>query len=109
MVRPMSVLKFGDYALDRKEWRLSGPAGPADIGVRSLEILDLLLTRAGRLVSKSDIQDEVWSGQIVGENALQAHISALRKALGPDLITTVHGGLHLHRPAPAGGRAELRR
>lgn len=102
----MSVLKFADFALDRSEWRLDGPAGSTDLGKRSLEILDLLLSRPGRLVSKSDIQDVVWSGQIVGENALQAHISALRKALGPDLITTVHGRGYIYAgPRPQAASA----
>ncbi|HEX3993915.1 MAG TPA: winged helix-turn-helix domain-containing protein, partial [Acetobacteraceae bacterium] len=30
-----------------------------------------------------DLMDRVWTGAIIGENALQVHISAVRKALGP--------------------------
>jgi non-specific serine/threonine protein kinase len=39
---------------------------------------------AGELVTKDELMDRVWPGAIVEENKLQVHISAVRKALGPD-------------------------
>jgi len=38
----------------------------------------------GELVTKHDLASRVWPGAIVEDNALQFHISAIRKALGPD-------------------------
>ena len=45
------------------------------------------------LVSKNELLRRVWAGAAVEENVLQVHISAIRKALGPDrgLIATASG------------------
>src|SRR5262249_37092901 len=47
----------------------------------------------GALVTKDELMTAVWPKTIVEDNALQAHITALRKALGDDaeLLHTVHG------------------
>jgi non-specific serine/threonine protein kinase len=65
-------------------------------------------------VTKEDLLAQVWPGVIVEENALHAQISALRKLLGAEVITTVPGtGYRLAldvtpippetKPAAAGG------
>ncbi len=48
---------------------------------------------AGELVTKDDLMGRVWPGVVVEENTLQVHISAIRKALGPDraLLRTASG------------------
>jgi predicted ATPase/DNA-binding winged helix-turn-helix (wHTH) protein len=63
------------------------------IGTRAFDILELLLSHQGQLVSKEQILQRVWPDTVVEENNLQVHISALRKALGSDrdLIRTVPG------------------
>ena len=63
------------------------------IGSRALEILALLAEHGGRLVHKDEILATVWNGAIVEDNALQAQISAVRRALGPEAVrlSTVHG------------------
>jgi TolB-like protein len=52
-----------------------------------------LVRSAGELVTKDEIMRRVWSRAIVEESTLQVHISAIRKALGPDrgLLKTVFG------------------
>lgn len=46
--------------------------------------------------------NRVWPGVAVEENTLQVHISALRKALPPDTIVTVHGrGYKYAGPEPS--------
>ena len=51
----------------------------------------MLLDKPNELIGKSAILDSIWPGVTVEENTLQVHISALRKALGPDMIVTVQG------------------
>ena len=68
--------------LGRRELRASGAAVP--IGGRAFDIIEVLLRASGELVAKDDIMSQVWPGAIVGENTLQVHISAVRKALGGD-------------------------
>ncbi|HHV7518615.1 TPA: ATP-binding protein [Burkholderia orbicola] len=63
------------------------------VGSRAFDVLAVLLSAAGRLVTKDELMAAVWPGTVVEENNLQVHISALRKLLGPqrDLIVTVPG------------------
>ena len=87
----MTEVSFGPYRLKRQERLLEGPDGAVDLSARGFDLLCVLLDRAGEIVSKDAIFDAVWPGVVVEENTLQVHISALRKALGPDMIATVHG------------------
>jgi TolB-like protein/Flp pilus assembly protein TadD len=84
-------VEFGPYRLKRQQRLLSGPEGPVELSDRSFDILIVLLDRPNELVGKAELFSAVWPGIVVGENTLQVHISALRKALGPALIVTVHG------------------
>src|SRR5882672_5862392 len=63
------------------------------IGRRAFDILSVLVQARGELVTKDEILSRVWCEAIVEENALQAQISALRKALGEhrNHIKTVPG------------------
>src|ERR1700745_1126502 len=87
------VYKFGAWEIDlaRREMRLNGV--PADVGSRAFEIVETLVQSAGELIDKYDLMNRVWPGAVVEENTLQAQISAIRKALGPDrgLLKTIAG------------------
>jgi TolB-like protein len=96
-------IRFGELRLKTRERQLLGPTGPIELGDRSFDILLALLSRPNELVEKSALFDTVWPGIVVEENTLQVHVSALRKALGRDLIATVHGrGYRYAGPAPVG-------
>ncbi len=77
--------------LGRRELLASGIAVP--IGARAFEIIEVLVRSANELVTKNDLMERIWPGAIVGENTLQVHISAIRKALGPDrgMLKTASG------------------
>jgi TolB-like protein len=84
-------LEFGQFRLKRQERLLIGPNGPVELSSRSFDILAVLLDRPNELIGKPALLDAVWPGVAVEENTLQVHISALRKALGQDMIVTVQG------------------
>jgi predicted ATPase/DNA-binding winged helix-turn-helix (wHTH) protein len=75
----------------RRELLASGVAVP--IGSRAFEIIEVLVRSANELVTKNDLMDRIWPGAVVGENTLQVHISAIRKAFGPDrtMLKTASG------------------
>jgi non-specific serine/threonine protein kinase len=77
--------------LSRRELRARGISVP--IGGRAFEILAILAQSGEELVGKDELMQRVWPGAIVEENTLQAHIAAIRKALGPDRdsLKTVSG------------------
>ena len=55
---------------------------PVKLGSRALDILSLLVSRAGDVVSKNDLLAHAWPGLVVEEINLRVHIAELRKALG---------------------------
>ncbi len=79
--------------LHRRELRLKGSLAP--IGGRAFDVLHALVEASGDVVAKSELMERIWPDAFVGDNALQMHIFAIRKALGPDrdLLKTIsaHG------------------
>ena len=74
---------------------------PVPVGRKALELLSVLARAEGALVTKDELMAAVWPKAIVEDNAIQVHITALRKVLGPDaeLLSTVHGlGYRLAAP-----------
>lgn len=84
-------LRFGHFSLEENDGSLAGPDGVVELSGRSADILKALLARPGDLVTKDQILDAAWPGVVVEENTLHVHMSALRKAIGTDMIATVHG------------------
>src|SRR5258706_13318742 len=83
--------RFGRFELQPDERRLLSAGSPVRVGPHALDLLVALVERSGRLVSKDELLERVWSKVIVEENTLQAHVSALRKILGAEAIATVSG------------------
>jgi adenylate cyclase len=87
------VYAYQDWEIDlaRRELRLRGE--PIPIGSRAFEIIVVLVEAAGDPINKYDLMGRVWPGAVVEENTLQFHISAIRKALGPDreMLKTAFG------------------
>ena len=54
---------------------------PIPLGSRALDILCVLASAKGEVVSKDELMARVWPGVVVDENTIQVHVSALRKAL----------------------------
>ena len=47
-----------------------------------MDILSVLLSKVGGVVSKEEIIRQVWPDTVVEENNLRVHLTALRKLLG---------------------------
>jgi two-component system OmpR family response regulator len=100
------VLRNGPLALD--------PAGrvatlnevPLDLSARELGLLEILISRPGRLVSKEQLVDHLceW-GEEVSTNAIEVYVHRLRRKIEPGgiRIVTVRGlGYSMQRVADAG-------
>ena len=73
---------FGRYRLLPAQRMLVGGGVPVPLGGRAFDILTALVERRQEVVSKDELMRRVWGGQVVEENTLAVHLSALRKALG---------------------------
>ena len=73
---------FGHFLLLPEERRLLEAGRPVRISSRALDILTVLVDRAGELVSKEQLIAHAWPNTRVEENNLRVHIGALRKLLG---------------------------
>ena len=91
--KPPATLEFGRFLLLPHRRELLADGQPLKLGGRAFDVLLALTERRGVVVSKGTLMKRVWPGRIVDENALQAQISALRAAFGPEreLIRTVSG------------------
>ncbi|MCY0388689.1 response regulator transcription factor [Robbsia sp. Bb-Pol-6] len=73
-----------------------------DLSARELELLEVLLQRVGRLVSKEQLVDHLCAwGEEVSTNAIEVYMHRLRKKIEPGgiRVTTVRGiGYCLDRP-----------
>src|SRR5215208_872694 len=83
------------------EFRILGPVEvwkdgrPVSLGRgKQRAVLALLVLDANQIVSSDRLIDQLWDGQppATAATALQGHISALRKALGPGVISTRRPG-----------------
>ncbi len=90
---PRLIYMFEGWEIDLDRRELRAGALSVDIGDRAFDVLEVLVQSAGEVVTKTELMARVWPGAAVEDNALQAHISAIRKALGParDLVKTAPG------------------
>lgn len=80
--RETGVYAFGSFRLDAAVRRLEKDGLPVTLTAKLFDILLLLVSRGGGLVTKGELIAEIWSDRVVEENNLTVSISALRKALG---------------------------
>src|SRR6185503_12188047 len=76
------TVSFGPFRLVPAERRLEKAGAPVPLGGRALDLLIILVERAGEVVSKQELFARVWGNVTVEEVSLRYQITALRKALG---------------------------
>jgi TolB-like protein/DNA-binding winged helix-turn-helix (wHTH) protein len=80
------IFLFDGFRLDRRGGGLfqreeSGVSAPVPIGPRALDVLGVLVERAGELVTRDEIIAAVWPQTMVEDNNLNMQIAALRRVL----------------------------
>jgi two-component system OmpR family response regulator len=89
-------LMVGDLVLDPQGYRTARSGVEIDLSAREFDILHLLMQRAGKLVTRLNILDEVWDGETdLRSNVIDVHVASLRakidKPFGTQTITTLRG------------------
>jgi TolB-like protein/DNA-binding winged helix-turn-helix (wHTH) protein/Tfp pilus assembly protein PilF len=84
MLGSADILFFEGFRLDCGGLFRLDDAGnpiPVPLGSRALDLLGLLASRQGELISKDEIMATVWPQTVVEENNLTVQIAALRRVL----------------------------
>ncbi|MEV4020301.1 response regulator transcription factor [Nonomuraea angiospora] len=97
------VLRYADLELDPAAHQVSRGGVPVDLSPTEFNLLEYLLTNAGRVVSKAQILDSVWHYDFDGDSSIvESYVYYLRKKIDkwePQLIHTVRGvGYTLRTP-----------
>jgi two-component system OmpR family response regulator len=87
-----ALLHFGPVQIDLVARAASLDGVRVELTAREWSLLEALALRAGRIVSKADLEHLVFTGHSeLASNALEVHMSSLRRKLGRELIETVRG------------------
>jgi TolB-like protein/DNA-binding winged helix-turn-helix (wHTH) protein len=82
---PSEISLFEDFRFNRRGGLYrrddTGAFVPVAVGSRGLDILGVLIARAGEVVSKDEIIAAVWPETVVEDSNLTVQISALRRVL----------------------------
>jgi len=91
-------LEAGGVVVDFAERRAWKRKRPLSVTAREFEILEVLVTRRGEAVSRSDLVARIWGGDDpdVTTRTVDQHVASLRRKLeddakAPRLIETVYG------------------
>ena len=90
-----AVLRYADLELDEDAHEVRRSGRRIELSPTEFKLLRYLLTNAGRVVSKAQILDRVWSYDFGGEGRIvESYVYYLRRKIdnpGPPLIHTVRG------------------
>lgn len=89
-----SLLRFGQLEMDSLSHTLRVNGSRVELTLKEFEILKLFLEHPGRVFSRDQLLEKIWSTDYVGETrTVDVHIGTLRTKLGPcgDYIRTVRG------------------
>jgi len=87
---------FAQCELDIRLHQLRRDGAVVGIEPKVFDVLTYLLQHRDRMVSKDELLDKLWPGQVVSETTLTRCITSVRKAVGDDgmkqeIIETHHG------------------
>ena len=88
--------RAGDLFLDPVSRTVARADSPIELSAREFDILMVLMQRAGQVVTRDRIIDEVWDGETdLRSNVIDVHVATLRakidKPFGRASIQTIRG------------------
>ncbi|MDE2137294.1 MAG: response regulator [Gammaproteobacteria bacterium] len=87
-----TVLAVGEVVLDLRQRMVTRRGAPAGLTAREYAVLELLMRRAGGLVTRAEIEEELYGfDDDIASNAIEVHIHNLRRKLGAQFITNYKG------------------
>jgi DNA-binding winged helix-turn-helix (wHTH) protein len=89
-------VRFGEFVLESESRRLLRDGQAVRLGPKAFELLEFLVARRPRALSKAQLHDQLWPRTAPSESSLATLVSELRDALGddarrPSYLRTVYG------------------
>jgi two-component system OmpR family response regulator len=100
-----SRISHGALSLDTVGRRATLDGEPLDLSAREFGVLEILMLRSGRVVSKDQLAEQLYGwDEEVGANAIEVYVHRLRRKLEPAGVTirTIRGLGYLLEKAPHG-------
>jgi len=90
------IYQFGEFEIDTQNYQLSNNGTAVDVEPKVYDLLCYLVVNRNKLVTRDELFENIWPGQIVSDTSLSNQIKAARKAIGDNgraqsRIKTVHG------------------
>jgi len=85
------IMAIGDLRIDAGTRVVTRSGAEIELTAREYDVLEFLARRAGRVVSRSELLDAIWSDYEGSPNIIDVYVGYLRKKLGRALIRTVRG------------------
>ena len=82
MSREVLSYQFDDVVIDLRAGRVLRAGTPAPLEPKAYDLLVLLASRSGELVTRQEVLDRVWAGVYVTDNAVARVIAQVRRVLG---------------------------
>lgn len=120
--------RIGDWSVEPALDALGRGGETVRVEPKAMELLVVLASRPGQVVSREELLSAVWPGVVVGDEALSQVVTKLRKALGDDArvptyietiskrgyrliaqVEPLEGGPAVEMPTSVHGRSRLRR
>lgn len=102
------TLAVGDMTLDKATLRLSRAGRELAISPLGLRLLEILMRESPRVVSRRDIEREIWGDSVPDSDTLRSHMYNLRRVIDKPfdrpLLHTIHSAGY--RLADLGGEAK---
>ncbi len=97
---PATTFRFGPFELDSVRRQLTRDRQRVELTARQVDVLQILVERAGNLVPKDDIIQRAWGDTAITDNSLVQVVRALRTLLG----NQAHGGPYIEHHTRNGYR-----
>lgn len=89
------VLEVGSLVYDPRTLTVRFEGANVKIPRKCLRLLELLMSNPGRVLTRQELEVEIWGDERETSDALRSHMHVMRRALrragGRDPIETVHG------------------
>jgi DNA-binding response OmpR family regulator len=94
-----AIVSIGDLVIDSDTRVVTRAGEEIELTAREYDVLAFLARQPGRVVSRSELLEQIWEDSDGSPNVIDVYVGYLRKKLGRTLIRTVRGsGFVLEAP-----------